>query len=557
MKKFRGTVALSLLAVAAGSLASCGSNGVEFWTCFGAKYTTALGDVLTGVQTDSGVNILNSSKGSYKDIFKQMTLSIGPGTYPDLAIGYPDHFANYIASEIIVPFDSYFSDEMKNDIYEEYLTENYFVDSNGDKKLYGIPFNKSTEVFGYNGTFVEYCKWWGEKNNHTDWDLGNIPTTWQGWDERGDNYMTVYDTLIGSALYGKRTATGDPIPEQFKVYAKADVPVDKDGFAVADADGRECLIDMRDANKDTVRLISWDATDNAFITLIKQWGAKYTELPESQLTEAMEDRVGDVLFASPAEKGKVIECLKFFKKLQNRRIFNTPPAGEFSSDSFKNGQVMFMVCSSGGLSYNTKTPTYRFKLAPIPYYDNGVDPARKYVISQGANICMTDRHPNLAGDCWKIIEQLTRGKWQTEWCLKTGYYPCSKSAAESKEYQEFLHEADPDKIQEYATAKGITVEERTAEVYSTQAKVAYREGSQVNSDVYMDKKYNWEKFVDDAFVGSSEVRTVVGDALMLTFNGEHIAADPDDSDAYWTDVLNKLINRSEIKNHNNINIVTK
>lgn len=557
MKK---SIALSLLAVTAGALASCGEGGektVQFWSSFGNTYQTALQSVVAHVSEKTGIDIQHESQGSYPGIYKNMNAMIGPQAYPDIAMGYPDHFAHYIGSEILVPMEDRLTKELEEDFYEEYMEENWFVDSNGDKHLYGIPFNKSTEVLGYNGTFVQYCADYCENNGHSgdaNWNLGVIPQTWQDWEKRGDNYMTVYKTLVGNVLYGKRDNTGAAIPGSFKIYSSSEAPLNSTGDLINDGEGREYLIDMREVKESEIRLISWDSTDNAFITLVRQWGAKYTELKEEQFEYEMDERVGDIMFASAAEKNKVIDCLSFFKKLQQKQIFNTPKAGSFSSDAFATGSVMFMVCSSGGLSYNTKTPSYRFKIAPIPYYDDGVN-ARKIVISQGANICMTDAHANRADSNWEVIKNLTTGEYQTEWCLKTGYYPCSKSAAESQEYQDFLTEAEPAKIQEFADAHGMTYEEREKEVYATQAKVAYREGSQVNSNVYMNKDTGWTKFVDDAFIGSAEIREVVKNALMYTFNSTAIEANPDDRDAYYTDVIKKLVEDNSIKFSKNINVV--
>ena len=557
MKKIKGTAALTLLTVAAGALSSCGGeNKVEFWSSFGNTYDAALTTVINLVQEDTGIKIEHESQGSYPNIYKNMTAMIGPMTYPDIAMGYPDHFAHYIGSDILVPLEDRISEEVQKDYYSEYMDENWFVDSEGNKHLYGVPFNKSTEVLGYNGTFVQYCADYSQANHPGDelWNLGVIPETWQDWAKRGPQYMVVYKEMVGKVLYGKRTNTGDAISGEFKLYTKEAAPKNGAGEFIPDGDQKEPLIDMTHVTESDLRLVSWDATDNAFITLIKQWGAKYTELPASQLKEEMDERVGDLLIASPAEKEKIIDCLQFFKKLQKQQIFNTPKSGNFSSDAFADGSVMFMVCSSGGLSYNTKNPTYRFKIAPIPYYSEG-GTSRKLVISQGANICMTDAHSKRYDANVKVLEKLTTAEYQTEWCLKTGYYPCSKSAAESQKYQDFLHEADPAKIQEYADAHQMSYADREKEVYATQAKVAYREGSQVNSNYYMNSSTGWTKFVDEAFIGSAEIRLVVADAFKYVFNSDAITANPDDRSAYYTDVIEKLVTDVKITSSKNIHVV--
>ena len=133
------------------------------------------------------------------------------------------------------------------------------------------------------------------------------------------------------------------------------------------------------------------------------------------------------------------------------------------------------------------------------------------------------------------IKALTTGKYQTEWCLETGYYPCSKSALESEEYQNFLTE---------------DTRLSPEEAYKSPTRVAYREGSKLNADEYMDSTKGWTKFVDAAFKGSSEIRTVVKGVLSSIFT---LAADATD-DAYAAK-LNELENAPTLKGHSTIKFV--
>lgn len=544
--KTKSTIGLALLAVAAGALASCGpsnpAGSVQFWSSFGATYRNVLDPICGQIGKDLGFDVIHESQGSYPDIKKNMMSAIAVGDYPNIAMGYPDHFAEYLGADILKPLDNYLTSDLLEDYYEDYMTENYFYDSSAEKHAFAVPFNKSTELLGYNGTFVEWCK-------TKDPSLGTLPVSWQEWAEKGPAYLAVYDELLDNhyCVYGRQAIDGSVSD---LVAKRREGQKDAAGD-YHDADGRVALLDFTDVQKKQTRLMSWDATDNAFITLIKQWGAEYTELPEEQKTTHPFYRIGDLKFASKANKPKVIECLRFFKKLNKQRIFGIPSElnSSFSSEAFATGNVMFMVCSSGGLSYNTKTWHSRFRVAPIPYYDDGVT-TRKLVISQGANICMTDK-----GDfdnSFNVIKNLTTGAYQTEWCLQTGYYPCSKSAAESDEYKAFLTEAEPANIQAVADATGLTYDEVAASVYSSPARVAYREGSALNTNEYMTKVKGWTKFVDAAFIGSSSIRDVVANALKLTINAEGDV----DADDIYNSVINKLIKDESIADNTNINIVT-
>ena len=105
-------------------------------------------------------------------------------------------------------------------------------------------------------------------------------------------------------------------------------------------DGKKVLLDytkLEDASQS--RLFSWDSTDNAFITLVRQWGAEYTKLPEDQRSVSPKQRQGKIMFANSTNLPKVVDMLKFFNNMYKNRIFCTPSflGGTFSSDAFSEG----------------------------------------------------------------------------------------------------------------------------------------------------------------------------------------------------------------------------
>lgn len=504
-------IGLAMLAVAGSTVAGCSlrgkkdANAVAFWSSFGSAYSNVLNSVVDKITAETGIKIEHTTQGSYDEINRNMISAIAVGDYPNIAMGYPDHFATYLSSGILKPLDEYLSEEDINDYYAEYMDENYFYDDGGEnaqKKIYALPFNKSTELLGYNGVFVDYC---ATQNP----DLANIPASWGEWEVKGPLYNAIFTGLMGKKVYGVQDVEGKA--SSFEVLA---------ANAAAPA-GKTLLLDMSKVDPKTSVLMSWDATDNAFITLVRQWGAEYTNLPESEKTKQAKRRIGQVMFNSSENQPKVIEMLKFFNGLNKQKIFGTPTSlgGSYSSDAFTQCKVMFMICSSGGLSYNTADWHHRFRVAPIPYKEAN----NKQVISQGANICLTDK--GNFEDSVNVIKALTTGKFQTEWCLQTGYYPCSKSALTSAEYQAFINE---DKTKP------------AAEAYSEATRVAYREGSKLNSVYYMnqpeegqEKVYptadlEWNKFVDPAFKGSSEIRAVIKGVLSSVFSIENV----DDTAAY-------------------------
>ena len=301
--------------------------------------------------------------------------------------------------------------------------------------------------------------------------------------------------MFGKKLYGVQDVYG---------VASGFVLQDKDAAAPAE---KTLLLDLSEVTPQNAYLMSWDSTDNAFITLVRQWDAQYTTLPETEKTKSAKNRVGHVMFNSRDNQPKVINMLKLFTKLNDNHIFATPAelGGTFSSDAFKACKVMFMICSSGGLSYNTAVWTHRFRVAPIPYkYATA-----KRVISQGADICLTDQDGE-PEDGVNAIKALTTGKYQAEFCLQTGYYPCSKSAYNDPDYQAFLHEDET---------------KPAAEAFSSPTRVAYREGSRINSDYYMKESEGWLKFYDPAFTASAILRDTIKGVLSAAFTLSY--TDPD------------------------------
>lgn len=556
MKKVKSTFALALLAVAAGSLSSCGNKSdLVFWSSFGNAYTSVLDGIVEKAGNSSGAVIEHISQGSYDKVKNEMMSAIADRSYPDLVTGYPDHFAEYLGNDALQPLDKFVKayDEahgtnLLDDYFPAYMEENYnlAVDDDGNKVLSALPFNKSTELMGYNGVFVDFCA--------TRYpELAVVPATWQQWEEKGPKYREILTELAGGkkALYGVQNEEGTA--SQFNLQDARLPNKDASGNFV-DASGKPLLLDFTDVDVELTRVISWDSTDNMFITLVRQWGGQYTRLPAEQMKVEPLYRKGDILFNAKNDKefgdvrSKVVECMKFFNRLNKQHIFGVPKEfqQDYNSTAFEQNQVMFMLCSSGGLSYNTAKWTNRFRVAPLPY-NAALGDDGKYVISQGADITLTDRNqgdPEKSQKAFDAMVAMTTGSLQAEWCLNTGYYPCSKSATNDPAYQAFLNSTD----------------------YSYPTTVAYREGANINQKEYMVAEKGWHKFVDPAFIGSSDIRTLVKTVFQSTFislvvdpegkvPGSYISVDAIPDSAYES-ILNGVVTDPTIRQKaQNINVV--
>lgn len=493
MKKFKGLRAAALLLTSASALTACGpQKGIVFWSSFGAAYTEVLKKLCNKVQKQTGVEFKHVSQGSYEGILKQMRTAINGRQHPTLAVGYPDHIVSYLGKKVLVPLDDELTTKEKEDYYKTYLDENKFYDNSGKgtQHLYGVPFNKSTELLGYNGVFVDYCATIDSEHCGRD----KLPETWQEWRDNGHYYMDIYNDLVSnhSTIYGR---TGE------KGYY-TDLSTTKGD--------RSKLLSFVDVEEGTNYLMAYDSTDNAFITFVKLWGAQYTELDPDTIKMPVNRRVGNVKFTNNTNKAKVKEMFSFFYNLYQNRLFTTPATFQtaYASTPFEENKVMFMICSSGGLNYNTTIKEKRFSVAPVPYFKDS-SAERKYVIAQGANICVTDN-----GDtkkAVKVLKALTTADIQAEWCVTTGYFPGSKSAANTTRYKNFLKSTD----------------------YSNPTATAYREGAAINTTIYNGEGSTWNNFVDAAFDGSADLRENLKPILKQVFVS-------DGSDAAFNKILKDL-----------------
>ena len=504
MIKLKKATLGAFLSVAAIAATSCGQKkDVEFWSAFGSKYGARLQAIVDDISDKLGISIEHKAISGYDNILTDMDAANNTKTYPDIAVGYPDHFAGYHGAKMLRPMEDLVS-SFKNDYYDAYMPENYLYDKDGTQHLYGVPFNKSTELLGYNGVFVDYCD-----ERFPDEDLKNVPKTWADW--KSSPKVSRYKQALAQLVAYKDGCW----------YAAQDADGTAHDFeaSATKVAGKEVVFDYRAITASQVALMSWDSTDNMFITLVRQWGSHYTELPVDQRSVSPLMRKGKILFANSANLSNTVAMLKYFNEMQKDGIFTVPQMinATYSSDAFKAGKVMFMVCSSGGLGYNTENWSQRFRVTTIPYRDAD----KKYVISQGANLCLTDRSGDPA-KAIKVIEALTTGEFQAEWAIKTGYFPASKSAAALPKYQAFLNDTSYDP--------------------SNLAEISFREGAKVNADHYVNESENWKKFVDDAFIGSSLVRKMVKNIIPNVF--KNVAVDAPSS-AYETEI-NNILNDNQI-----------
>lgn len=505
-----------------------------FWHNFGVNYTTDVNEALINPLAAENLIVEAESKKGYDNLLKEIVNSTATSQYPNIATGYPDHFANYArtsyprnATGILVDLNKYLNDEssalnvahkekygrlIKDDYYPEYMGENQSIayDENDNPYTVGLPFNKSTEVIGYNGVFFDYAK-----SLHPE---VKVPETWDEWKTYGPTFRELQLNLIDNHYYLTYELGSDGHATNFAtVTAKPAETVKYLDFT-----------QITDRTKSSV--LAWDSEANMFITLVRQFGAEFTSYTAADRHDEsipVQKRHGYVEFLNAENKSKTLQAMQMVLDLagdgtdMSKQIFApTGTFGSYSSGAFAMNAVLFTICSTGGLSYNINA-NQEFRVAPVPY--NTAD--KKFVISQGANITVFNQSyigseagksytaEEMADMCFESIVKMTTGDNQAKFASLTGYFPASKSATESQIYQDFLNGTETDPI-----------------------KRAYRDGARINSSEYMTAEKGWTKFVDPGFLGSSEIRSTVN-TLITSLISNHTKAGFD-LDSFMTKAYN-------------------
>ena len=468
---------------------------ISFWTGFGSSISDTLKEIVAEFSAKTGITVEYETKGGYPNLQTAINLSVTKKEFPNVAVGYPDHFAGYVNSNIQLRLDGLIKNDEKrksdkkdenghdadadgirlldySNFYKDYTKENESLEFKADGTGYvlGLPFNKSSEGMAVNKTFFD---WFATQEAYKDKIF--VPTTWGEVKSVG---LAVKDFFATKGIYGKILASNGT------VYAdEASIPEDQ--TKVYDA--------TKVTSEDDFRLLSYDSTENLFITLVRQFGGTFTELDPTRTGK------GFAAFNDADKKDKTLAAMDMYKDLADKKLVGIPATfGEslYCSTPFCNGRSLLNVGSTAGI-YNAIPAgnAFKVKAAAIPQNENNPDGA-KFVISQGTNLALfnkgTDKEKVAAWKLMVYLSQQANGRFAAE----TGYFPTCEDATNSKEYQDYLESS--------ADAKGmITIE-----------------CGRINKEVYGNKEDGWVRFVDPAFLGSSAVRQEAGYIPGYIISGE-------------------------------------
>ncbi len=464
---------------------------IKFWSPFGSAINTVLESMIEEFTAETGVNVVVEDKTGYDSLKKAVTLAATSGQYPNVTVGYPDHFVEYVKSDIIVRLDYYFENDAKtqgdykvsiDDYYKDYMKENQSVeyDANGNAYTLAVPFNKSSEIMTYNKTFFDYAM---AKDSTI-----KVPTTWAEVADVGPKIRTVIEPACGKII-------GD----DYIIYADVSkLP-----------SGVKTYLDLSEVDYSSFRPLSYDSQANLFITAMRNWGSSYT------VRESTSSYQGYVDYNETGTRDKTKAALQVFRDLYDSGTIGVPATWEeskYSSNVFKSIECVMAIGSTAGVGNNVPAAKkFITQAAPVPYNSASIG---KNVISQGTNLCMLDTG-SAKERCaaWLFIKYFSKYH-NAEFCTQTGYFPSCSYAENSDVYQEFINRTggtDAEKIQ-IASAK-------------------------CNTNYYVNETEGWTKFVDTPFDGSAYIREeidVIPTRAMFKESGAYVDLQKILDDSYST-----------------------
>jgi len=166
--KFKKLIALAL---SVGLLTGCSTKGaatanedivteitspveITFWHAMNGDLEKSLKKLTDEfMEQNSNITVTLQNQSSYKDLQQKITATVAsPKDLPTLTQAYPDWMFNPINDGLVTDLTPYIENEtLKFDNYEDILAS-FRQAAKIDGKIYGMPFNKSTEVLWYNKT---------------------------------------------------------------------------------------------------------------------------------------------------------------------------------------------------------------------------------------------------------------------------------------------------------------------------------------------------------------------------------------------------------------------
>ncbi|WP_297130896.1 ABC transporter substrate-binding protein [Terrisporobacter sp.] len=297
------------------------------------------------MEENKNIKVTLQNQSSYPELQQKITATTAsPDDLPTLTQAYPHWMVNAMQDELIVDLKPYIENETIGFENYEDILEGFRSSSNIDGKIYGMPFNKSTEVIWYNKTLFE--------------ELGlKVPTTYEEFAEvsktitekKGivgagfdslNNFYTTYLKNKGVDFNSKTDVTGKESVEAANYYLDG---IKEGYFRIA---GTDMYLSGPFANE----AVGMYVGSNAGESFVKQGvGDKFEVGVAPYPAESVMQQGTDLYMfsnASAEQRTAAFEFLKFLSSTENQVVWGIEtgyiPATKsaIESDEYKNSGTL-------------------------------------------------------------------------------------------------------------------------------------------------------------------------------------------------------------------------
>ena len=297
------------------------------------------------MEENKNIKVTLQNQSSYPELQQKITATTAsPDDLPTLTQAYPHWMINAMQDELVVDLKPYIENETIGFENYEDILEGFRDSSNIDGKIYGMPFNKSTEVIWYNKTLFE--------------ELGlKVPTTYEefaevsktitekkgivgaGFDSLNNFYIT-YLKNKGVDFNSKTDVTGKESVEATNYYLDG---IKEGYFRIA---GTDMYLSGPFANE----AVGMYVGSNAGESFVKQGvGDKFEVGVAPYPAESVVQQGTDLYMfsnASAEQRTAAFEFLKFLSSTENQVVWGSEtgyiPATKsaIESDEYKNSGTL-------------------------------------------------------------------------------------------------------------------------------------------------------------------------------------------------------------------------
>ncbi len=385
---------------------------LTMWHAFGDANMALLQQIFDDFEElYPNVTVEQLPQGGYDGLRESTVQGIVAGVTPDIVMGYPDHFVEYLEGNALVPLDEYIAHDTWGTDIDDFVPG--FLEENRqylDGFQYSLPFAKSTEMVVYNKTVFDYFGIEFSMDEALTWDdIEDIPGQIE-WDEAALDELVV----ANRAWF----------------------------------------------NNNEPFIINIDSAANFFINSTRQWDGGYTT-PEGQILVDDENTKAMLTYFKGLFEDQIVS-------------FPIEWDENYGSVPFKDGRVLMSQGSTAGTRHNIPDQEEGrfgiFEMGIMPAIQkHEEDEGTRSAQQQGPNIAVmaetTDEERLMA---WLLIEFMTNPENTAFFAMNTGYVPVRQSAFETDTYQDFL-----DITYRWEDGDELDYDEQDELPYAMAARVAY------------------------------------------------------------------------------------